>query len=297
MKTVWSDWIQTPLELYSSRAMRFREDNRGAWLPLLRVAEGMDALEVGCGSGLLLHRLAALVPGLKLTGLDRDTGLLAFAAQQAKALGVDCTLVEGDALALPFEAEQFDLAYSHTVVEHVPLEPFLAEQRRVLRYGGRVVVLSCRPKYSIRAEGWKPPSGEEKALLDKLWSGTEKTIDARYQIGAHGVEPLQLPAALEAAGFAQVDWQAAVLMDYAPDNHSTPATLAETQIESNRTASLESFHKALRRNPQGLTASEQARVLTLINARHDARLALYRQGKPVWDIESSMLVAVTGVKA
>ena len=48
----------------------------------------------------------------------------------------------GDALALPFEDETFDAAISTQVYEYVPDMPAaLAEARRVLRPGGRLLIL------------------------------------------------------------------------------------------------------------------------------------------------------------
>ena len=50
--TYWSEYVQEPEELYCSRALRFREDNKDAWLRLIGAGDGMRILEVGCGSGL-----------------------------------------------------------------------------------------------------------------------------------------------------------------------------------------------------------------------------------------------------
>ncbi len=296
MHTFWSDFIQSPLELYESRALRFREDNRADWLPAMGAADGMRVLEIGCAGGLLLHRLKQALPHIDAVGLDRDDNHIAFAKAKSEELGIPCTFVVGDALALPFPADSFDLCYSHTVIEHVPAGPFLAEQYRVLRPGGRIAVLSVRTQLNLSPESWKPVEGEEKALLDKLWAGVDMSLDKQHGVAQYGLSESEIPGALEAAGFAQVDVAMRCLLAYAPDNAGTPPELAQRQINENRIGTLESMRKALRRNPHGLTDAEVERLTALIHARYDRRLAQYRQGEKQWDMATSTVLVATGVK-
>lgn len=97
-----------------------------------RVGEGMDVLEVGCGTGLLLSRVAGFARSAK--GIDLSPGML----ERAKARGLD--VQEGSATALPFADASFDVAYSFKVLSHVPeLERALSEMIRVVRPGGHIV--------------------------------------------------------------------------------------------------------------------------------------------------------------
>ncbi len=97
-----------------------------------RVGEGMDVLEVGCGTGLLLSRVAGFARSAK--GIDLSPGML----ERAKARGLD--VQEGSATALPFGDASFDVAYSFKVLSHVPeLERALSEMIRVIRPGGHIV--------------------------------------------------------------------------------------------------------------------------------------------------------------
>lgn len=297
MHTIWSDYIQSSVELYTSRELRFRRDNIGTWLPALQVSDGMRILEVGCAGGLLLHRIKEALPGVRAIGLDRDSGHIAFARQKTQELGLNCEFVEGDALRLPFAEGSFDLTLSHTVIEHVETQPFLREQHRVLKSRGRVVVASVRTSLNVAPESWTPPAGEEKELFDLLWSGVDMDLDRQYDVGRFEMKECDFPKALEHAGFQQVDVSFISLLRYAPDNHCTAPGLAEKMINSNRMEMMESTAKALRRNPGGLTEGQQTRLRDLIGARFDQRLAQYRRQEKLWDIATSTVMIVTGIKA
>jgi SAM-dependent methyltransferase len=97
------------------------------------VGAGMRVLDVACGPGLVASRAAER--GAIATGLDFSTAMLAVARARDATIRLD----EGDAEALPYDADSFDAVVSNFGVHHVP-RPRLAlrEARRVLRHGGRV---------------------------------------------------------------------------------------------------------------------------------------------------------------
>lgn len=97
-----------------------------------RVARGGTVLEVGCGTGLVMQRVAGFAA--HVTGIDVSPGMLA----RARERGLDVR--EGSATALPFPDASFDVVYSFKVLAHVdPVEPALAEMARVTRPGGHIV--------------------------------------------------------------------------------------------------------------------------------------------------------------
>jgi ubiquinone/menaquinone biosynthesis C-methylase UbiE len=105
-------------------------------------ARGKDALEVGCGTGLILQRIAAVARSAK--GIDLSEGMLAH----ARGRGLD--VQQASATSLPFSDESFDVTYSFKVLAHVPeLETALAEMGRVTRRGGRVFI-ELYNKHSLR---------------------------------------------------------------------------------------------------------------------------------------------------
>lgn len=95
------------------------------------------AIDVGCGAGALALALAPLVR--EVVGVDRVTELL----EQARARAApNASFVEADALALPFGDDEFDLGGTLRTLHHVPRpERLLAELVRIVRPGGRVVVI------------------------------------------------------------------------------------------------------------------------------------------------------------
>ena len=100
---------------------------------VIELARDRDVLEVGCGTGLVLDRVARLAR--RAEGVDLSPGMLAHA--RARGLSVR----EGDATALPFEDASFDVVYAFKVLAHVPaIDRALAEMFRVVRPGGHVLV-------------------------------------------------------------------------------------------------------------------------------------------------------------
>lgn len=105
-------------------------------------AEGRRVLEAGCGTGLILQRLASVAD--RAVGIDLSTGMLA----KARARGLH--VVHGSVTDLPFGDGEFDLACSFKVLAHVEkIERAMAELARVVRPGGVVAAEFYNP-YSLR---------------------------------------------------------------------------------------------------------------------------------------------------
>ncbi|MEV1129547.1 methyltransferase domain-containing protein [Agromyces sp. NPDC049794] len=116
-------------------------ENSAAYLaPHLR--EGMRVLDVGSGPGTITIDLARRVrPGL-VTGIDAVADVVEHASGLAASQRVDnVEFLVGDAYALPFANEAFDLVHAHQVLQHLarPIDA-LREFRRVLKPGGMLAV-------------------------------------------------------------------------------------------------------------------------------------------------------------
>ncbi|HEU0246652.1 MAG TPA: methyltransferase domain-containing protein [Gaiellaceae bacterium] len=117
---------------------------------------GERALDVGCGTGINTVWLAELE--CEVTGVDRDPAMLP--AARAKAPGA--RFVEGDATALPFAEDEFDLAFAITLFCFLSAAQRAAaagELVRVVRPGGRIVVGELA-RHSLwaaerRIKGWR----------------------------------------------------------------------------------------------------------------------------------------------
>jgi ubiquinone/menaquinone biosynthesis methyltransferase len=116
---------------------------RARAVELAQVGRGARALDVCCGTGdlaLALHE--AVGAEGEVIGLDFSTEMLELARTKTAARGVEIEYVHGNALDLPFEDGRFDAATVGFGVRNVvDLPRALAELRRVVRPGGRVVVL------------------------------------------------------------------------------------------------------------------------------------------------------------
>jgi ubiquinone/menaquinone biosynthesis C-methylase UbiE len=128
------------------------EQSRGGYHDLLdeleadfvrRFATDKDVLEVGCGTGLVLERIARFARVAR--GVDISAKMLERARQRELDVQV------GSATALPFPDASFDVACSFKVLAHVQaIETALAEMARVVRPGGHVIAEFYNP-YSLRA--------------------------------------------------------------------------------------------------------------------------------------------------
>ena len=98
------------------------------------VISGSRVLEIGTGSGSLAFPIAQA--GVKVVSLDYEQEILDMAKVNAGLFNVDIEYVLGDALKLPYGDGEFDLAYSHGLVEHFEEGEFLqvvSEHRRVAK--------------------------------------------------------------------------------------------------------------------------------------------------------------------
>src|SRR5262245_51168612 len=109
------------------------------------VAEGQDVLDVAAGTGNAAIRAA--LSGADVVGLDLTPELFAVARRRAAMAGVYVDWVEGDAEALPFDDESFDVVLSVFGVQFAPRHRVVAsELTRVCRPGGRIGVVNWTPQ-------------------------------------------------------------------------------------------------------------------------------------------------------
>jgi 2-polyprenyl-3-methyl-5-hydroxy-6-metoxy-1,4-benzoquinol methylase len=124
---------------------------------------GMKALDFGCGGGGLTYRMAARFRDV--WGLDLEADKLAFAEQQADALGIgNAHFACYDGTRLPFDDAAFDCLFCIDVMEHLPGPAhFVAEFARVLRPGGLLFISFGPP--------WRHAHGKHMwAMLPGWWT-------------------------------------------------------------------------------------------------------------------------------
>jgi ubiquinone/menaquinone biosynthesis C-methylase UbiE len=140
---------------------------------------GDDVLEVGPGPGLTTNVLRTLVPRLTAVEIHEDLA----AALTERMAGSNVEVIRADATETGLPDNRFSGAVCLTMLHHVPTperqDALLAEVCRVLRPGGVL-------------------AGEDGIASDEL---RELHVDDTYV----PVDPAELPARLEAAGFVDVE--------------------------------------------------------------------------------------------
>ena len=116
---------------------------------LVGEAGGGTVLEVGCGTGAVLADLARDNPGGRTIGIDMAEGMVAAARRRIEREGLaGAEAGPGDATSLELEDASVDALTSSYVLDILPHEGIMAalrEFRRVLRPGGRLVLVSVTP--------------------------------------------------------------------------------------------------------------------------------------------------------
>jgi demethylmenaquinone methyltransferase / 2-methoxy-6-polyprenyl-1,4-benzoquinol methylase len=165
------------------------------------VRSGDRVLDACCGTGDLA--VACARRGGVVTGLDFSPAML----ERARRKLPTATWVEGDLLALPFEAGSFEAATVGFGVRNVAdLEQGLAELRRVLVEGGRVAVLEITQPRGLLAPFYRLWFDRIVPLIGRLLKG-----GAAYTYLPASVRrfpgPDELAALMGAAGFADVSYR------------------------------------------------------------------------------------------
>lgn len=96
-------------------------------------------LEIGCGSG--QQALLFALKGAEVMVIDISDEALKAASLLAKEKNVPLQLYRMNAEELEFESQTVDIVYINSVLMHVDAEKVLKECSRVLKPGGKVVVI------------------------------------------------------------------------------------------------------------------------------------------------------------
>jgi SAM-dependent methyltransferase len=141
----WERNAEFWIRIIRERLDPFRtEVTDAAVLRALQPAPGDVVLDAGCGEGYLTRRLAGR--GVSAVGVDRSAGLIEAARAAGRPRAGTARFLLGDLRALPLAGGRFDAVLcNHSLNELRSLRPAFAEFARVLRPGGRLVVLMLHP--------------------------------------------------------------------------------------------------------------------------------------------------------
>ena len=136
------------------------------------VVPGMQVLSVGCGPGVILGAICALHPSLRGTGLDVSPDRVAEAIRRNRD-NPRARFVRGDAQAMQFPADSFDVVYCRMLLQYLQKkEQAVAELVRVCKPGGTVLLQDLDGQLL-----WHYP--EDPVLQDAL----EKSVRALADTG------------------------------------------------------------------------------------------------------------------
>jgi SAM-dependent methyltransferase len=168
---------------YTDVADRFVVPVGNAALEAAAIAPGTEVLDVAAGSG--NPAIPAAQAGARVTALDLAPALVEIGRRRALDAGVEVDFVVGDAEALPFDDDRFDVVLSVVGVQFAPRHEVVAgEVARVVRPGGRIVLCSWTPRGFIgqflKTVAPRMPKPPEGASPPPLW-GDEAHVRELFQ--------------------------------------------------------------------------------------------------------------------
>jgi SAM-dependent methyltransferase len=227
---------------------RFSESQEDffAWmLAHLQVQSGQTVVDVGCGTGAYNGVLSSL--GARIVGLDTSPAMLHETRQQAQARGLNVTVIQATAEALPFSDAGCDRVMANHMLYHVPDQiRALQEMGRVLRPGGRVLLATNAADHmarlhelhcdAARALGFTPNARvvdrftlDDLPLVQSVFPGSERHILPNAFIFPNA------DAALQHYATGMID----AISDPPADNSQRPRLLALMESRINAIVELE----------------------------------------------------------
>ncbi len=160
---------------------------------MLPPEQGMQVLDIGCGTGVHLDLYKKY--GCKLYGVDTSPAMLGMAKQR---LGDSADLRLGDATSIPFEDNSFDLVLCMLVLHEMDQATRLAviaEMKRVIKADGHILLIDFHAGPARLLKGWfiKP-----FIFVSELAAGRRHFRNYRHFISIRG-----LPTLIEQNGLKQ----------------------------------------------------------------------------------------------
>ena len=148
-----------------------------------QIRNGENVLEVAVGTGIFFYEILRWNPAGRNVGIDVSNAMLERSQRKAAKLGVPFELSVGDARNLTYEDSSFDVVVNNNMLglvsEH-EIVPILREMKRVLRPGGRlVIVMMIRPRNPIAAGVFRLGAG---------WLGRWREVRIAPAVGETGFD-------------------------------------------------------------------------------------------------------------
>lgn len=178
-------------ETYDTRWQRYIDASARLALEALDLDGHERILDLACGTGQLERRLLDRWPRLQITGVDLSPNML----RGAMAKGLSAHWLAAEAAALPLADAQFDALICLSAFHYFRRpKAALAEMRRVLRPGGRLIVVDWCDDY----------------LTCKLCSAwlrlTDRAFYKTYSLAACQAELQRADFEIVSAGRHRISW-------------------------------------------------------------------------------------------
>lgn len=158
---------------------------RDRCLEIAAIQDGESVLEVAVGTGLAFERILKANPSGRNEGIDLTEAMLNRAEKRAASAGFKSyRLTVGDAYNLDFPDNDFDVLINNYMFDLLPEDDFqivLAEFRRVLRPGGRLVLVNM-----TKGKRWYNSIWEWVYRMNPAWLGGCRGVQVSPFLGQIG---------------------------------------------------------------------------------------------------------------
>ncbi|MCA9935385.1 MAG: methyltransferase domain-containing protein [Ardenticatenaceae bacterium] len=160
---------------------------RDRCLELAAIQDGEVVLEVAVGTGLTFYEVLQHNRNGRVEGIDLTPEMLAQAQQKAAQTGhSNYDLRVGDAYKLDYDDAAFDVLINNYMFDMLPEADFsqvLAEFQRVLRPGGRLVLVNM-----AKATHWYQTLWETMYRIQPRWLGGCRSVSLSVPLNAAGFQ-------------------------------------------------------------------------------------------------------------
>lgn len=256
---------------------RWRDSLREASRHFPPSGGALTLLDVGCGHGNSTREFATLRPDIRAFGLDFSPTMLRLAGREPSAADARITWVHGDAAHLPFPDNSIDAITGHSLYYMLPdRAAFLREARRVLRPGGRMILLDPIARPLPVGLLLRVPKEPRYALSIYLWH-VYGHFHRRFSLA-------EMVGILEGAGFERVLTEKAVEGYGVLSRGEKPYTQYSTEQRIHMTAARDTSAPDSP-SPNPLTPRPAGELAAALRGKFVFVLVHQRPDKPAWALK------------
>jgi demethylmenaquinone methyltransferase/2-methoxy-6-polyprenyl-1,4-benzoquinol methylase len=170
------------------------------------IQQNQKVLDIATGTAMIPRKISSKnIPGIHITGLDLTEAMLVKGKSEIQKMdgSNSITLTCGDAMALPFPSQTFDVVLSGLASHHMSIPLMLSEKKRVLKPGGVLSIIDIG-----MSPFWKLPIIQELVKVIVFFVFLFQKNPVRAWAEAAAMKNTRTPegwkAELEEAGFEDI---------------------------------------------------------------------------------------------